>query len=102
MFAGLVPIPEGTPWFYLDEEQSRHFTAELKREVGPEHILSEWHEKLLVIAKCAANDDVLVAVDDDFRRFFWVHLTFSGKIDQFPESLSRCGSSSQFRPCSIL
>lgn len=91
MFAGLVPIQEGTPWFYLDEEQSRHFTAELKREVGPEHILSEWHEKLLVIAKCAANDDVLVAVDDDFRRFFWVHLTFSGKIDQFPSRYPDAG-----------
>lgn len=44
-----------------------------------------------MIAKCAANDDVLVAVDDDFRRFFWVHLTFSGKIDQFPSRYPDAG-----------
>jgi len=75
----------------LDKELSEHLTSELKREIGPEHFLYEWYEKLLVIAKCGANSDVLVAINDDFRRFFWVHLTWSGKIDQFPSRYPDAG-----------
>lgn len=84
MFAGLIPIPERCPWFYVDEELSNSLTSRLKKEIGPDHFLFQWHAKLVVIAKCEANDDILVACNDDFRRFFWVHPTWSGKIDQFP------------------
>ena len=84
LYAGLVPIPENCPWFYPDEEQSQHFTAELRKELGAEHFLYQWRSKLVVIAKCAANDDVVVVHEDDFGKMFWAHLTFSGKVDPVP------------------
>ena len=91
MFLGLVPIPDGSPWFYVDEKHSENLSEELKSEIGPKHFLFEWYEKLVVIAKCGGNDDVLVAINDDFRRFFWVHLTFSGKVDQLPSRYPDAG-----------
>jgi hypothetical protein len=91
MHVGMIPIPERCPWFYVDKELSNSLTSELRKEVGPEHFLYQWYEKLVVIAKCEGNDDVLVARNDDFVLFFWVHLTWSGKIDQFPSRYPDAG-----------
>ena len=87
----MIPIPKRCPWFYVDKELSIGRTSELKKEVGPEHFLYQWYEKLVVIAKCEGNDDVLLARNDDFGLFFWVHLTWSGKIDQFPSRYPDAG-----------
>jgi len=91
MFSGLVPIPEGCPWQYLDEEHSRFFTSELRSEIGPEHFLSSWANTLIVIARHSGSDDVIVADTDNIRNLFWVHLTWSGKIDQFPDKYPSVG-----------
>ncbi len=81
MFAGLVPIPERCPWSYIGGKFSNELTAELKKEIGPKYLLYPQRKALLVIAKCDANDDVLVANQHDCGKLFWVHLTWSGKLD---------------------
>ncbi len=85
MIPELDPIPDGSPWLYVDGELSDGITQELRKEVSPQHMLYPWIENLVAIAKCSANDDVIVADKDDIQNMFWVHLTWSGKIDQYPD-----------------
>ena len=80
----LPPIPDNSDWFYTDEALSKRITEELRREVGPQHPLFSIAESLVVIAKCDANDDVLVHNPEGKGQLFCVHLTWAGKHDQMP------------------
>jgi len=84
MMAELPHIPEGTVWFYADASHSEGLTRELRSEIGPLHPLFNFSERLVVIAKCAANDDVLALDTEDKRSVFCVHLTWAGKHDRIP------------------
>ena len=80
-----VAIPDTSPWWVLPEEMSALYTQELRSEVGPAHPLHPMLDTLAVIAKCDASDDVVVQSRGDPHRYFVVHLTWSGKIDQMPD-----------------
>ena len=95
MIFDLVPIPDGSPWFFLDEDLSNACTSELRKEVGPEHFLYQWPETLVVIAKCATNDDVLVAQTDNDKQLFRGHLTWSGTRDRLPHRFPSANSVSK-------
>lgn len=69
-------IPE--PWWDLrraapqEDEQREVLMAELRREIGPNHLL---HGRIIsVVARSQANDDVLVVTDD--KKWAIVHLTW--------------------------
>lgn len=79
-----LSIPEGSPWWPLPDNLAEAYTEELRKEIGPEHFLFQSLSELKVIAKCDANDDVLVAKIADASSFYLVHLTWSGKHDQMP------------------
>ena len=85
MLLGLPAIPENSPWFYVDGELAEGITQELVAEVGPRHRLYPHIASLVVIAKCGANDDVIAVDTSDYQSAFCVHLTWSGKIDKYPE-----------------
>jgi hypothetical protein len=80
----ILSIPEGSPWWQIPDNLADTYTEELKKEIGPEHVLFQYLSELKVIAKCDANDDVLVAKIADANSFYLVHLTWSGKYDQMP------------------
>ncbi|NPD15974.1 hypothetical protein HOY34_12270 [Xinfangfangia sp. D13-10-4-6] len=80
----LPSIPENSDWFYPDEVASKLIARELKREIGPQHPLFSVSERLVVIAQCSANDDVLVLDPEDRQNVFCLHLTWSGTYDQMP------------------
>jgi hypothetical protein len=79
-----LSIPEGSPWCQIPDTLADPFTEELRKEIGPDHFLFQFLSELKVIAKCDANDDVLVARIADPSSFYLVHLTWSGKYDQMP------------------
>lgn len=80
-----VIFPENSVWWYIDEALSDAYTRELRKEVHSIHVLVPELEHLKVIAKCDANDDVLVAHAADPDRFYIVHLTWTRKPDRKPE-----------------
>lgn len=72
------------PWWCLGEnrELQQGIQKELESEIGNEHPLFEF--KPLVFGKCDANDDIVVILNDG--RFALVHLTWSGRVDSFPNN----------------
>ncbi len=79
-----VTFPENSVWWYMPDDLAGAYSDELKKEVGPQHPLFHSLNDLIAIAKCDANDDVLVANVVDGSCFYLVHLTWSGKHDQMP------------------
>ncbi len=80
----LPPIPENNVWFYIDEMWAKGITQELQSEVGPQHPLFHLAQRLVVIAKCGANDDVLALDPEETGQVYCIHLTWAGKHDQMP------------------
>ncbi|MBM3677524.1 MAG: hypothetical protein FJW96_06520 [Actinobacteria bacterium] len=62
----MVSLPE--PWSSepAEAELAGGLALELRREVGPGHLL--WRRDVRVVAKCRACDEVLVELDGRERR----------------------------------
>ena len=71
------------PWWNLDENPGLRLDIqkELNSEISHKHPL--WGLKPVVFAKCDANDDVAVYLENE--SFAIVHLVWNSKIDQYPE-----------------
>lgn len=71
------------PWrgVYVDNKEQESLRAELVREISPAHPLHD--RDPCVIGRRVDNDDILVKTNDG--RFAVVHLTWSGRIDQYPD-----------------
>jgi len=56
---------------------NKTFVAELKREIGQNHLL--YNKQIWAVAKCDSNDNVLFVTGDDSGRdiYFIFHLTYS-------------------------
>lgn len=86
MFEGIGVLLRA-PWFPISGKSADVHAAELRNELGTEHPLFLRREKLVVIAKCGANDDVLVADPSSPEQLFCVHLTWAHHPEPkgFPE-----------------
>jgi len=74
------------PWSLVNCKENILLQSELKREIGPMHVL--WKQKPIVFARNESNDDILVRVK--MNGIAYVHLTWSGKVDQFPDNYPFC------------
>ena len=73
-------------WYMIPFTQADGaFAAELKKEIGQDHFL--YGKKILAVAKCESNDDVLYVLRNRIGRniYYLVHLTYSAQnADGFP------------------
>lgn len=69
------------PWVLLDCKDRNEVQNELKLEIGSSHVL--WKQNPIAIARSNASDDILVKIKK--CRTAYVHLTYSGHIDQYPD-----------------
>ena len=78
-----LPFELLEPWMMIPEEKKSGLEAELKKELRSDHVLSA--------ASCSAIawrrncDDVLYATNSTHGPLAVVHLTWSGKPDQYPQ-----------------
>lgn len=70
------------PWGSVSEEEGTGLVAELKKELRQDHVLSGAAVK--AVARRCDCDDVLFETDSKMGSLALVHLTWSGKPDQFP------------------
>ena len=75
-----------SPWSLVNITEKKSLQSKLKCEVGPKHLL--WNQKPIVFARNTSGDDILVRTKNN--RIAYVHLTYSGKIDQYPEKYPHC------------
>ena len=73
-------------WYMIPFAQADGaFVAELNKEIGQDHFL--YGKKILAVAKCESNDDVLYVLRNRIGRniYYLVHLTYSAQnADGFP------------------
>ena len=73
-------------WYMIPFAQADGaFVAELNKEIGQDHFL--YGKKILAVAKCESNDDVLYVVRNGIGRdmYYLFHLTYSAhNVDGFP------------------
>jgi hypothetical protein len=77
-----LPIPSTLKWFSpweLITESGDIFVIELRKEVGPRHIL--FGVPVQALARHIACDDVLFAADDLDKPLVVVHLTWTGRTE---------------------
>jgi len=65
------------PWFAVFGQTAAVHTTELRKELAADHPLYSRRGQLVVIAKCGANDDVLVVDTLDPQQLYCVHLTWA-------------------------
>jgi len=80
-----APAPDEilAPWGPVSKEDGPKLVAELKRELRPDHLLSG--ASVEAVARRCDCDDVLFVTDSKKGLLALVHLTWSGKPDQFPQ-----------------
>jgi hypothetical protein len=78
-----IPFQLLEPWLPLEGDKGSGFEAELAREMRPDHILSGSHCRAM--ARRCDCDDVLFQTDSKKGSLVVVHLTWSGKPDQYPQ-----------------
>ncbi len=80
-----APAPDEilAPWEPVSKEDGPKLVAELKRELRPDHLLSG--ASVEAVARRRDCDDVLFVTDSKMGLLALVHLTWSGKPDQFPQ-----------------
>lgn len=88
MFCDLLhKYGEDFNWYMVPLSQSNGaLVEELKKELGKGHFLSD--KKVWAVAKCASNDDVLFAADEEpgTDSYYIFHLTYSAQNMQgFPK-----------------
>jgi len=71
------------PWLLIEERSVDATGAELRREVGPRHVLKG--KKVRALARRQDCDDVLFAIEDGSNTFAVVHLTYSRKEESDPQ-----------------
>jgi hypothetical protein len=76
------------PWTLIDRERAVLLEAELAREMRPDHPLAG--VPCEAVAMSTMTDDVLFITDSADGPLALVHLTWSGKPDQFPNYPSTC------------
>jgi len=74
-------------WYMIPFAQADGaFVAELNKEIGQDHFL--YGKKILAVAKCESNDDVLYVLRNGTGRdiYYLFHLTYSAhNADGFPQ-----------------
>ena len=71
---------------YTSAQADGAFVAELNKEIGQDHFL--YGKKILAVAKCESNDDVLYVLRNGTGRdiYYLFHLTYSAhNADGFPQ-----------------
>ena len=71
------------PWGLVTEEEGTGLASELMKELRSDHVLSG--AKVEAGARRRDCDDVLFVTDSKKGLLALVHLTWSGKPDQFPQ-----------------
>lgn len=71
------------PWEPVPKEEGVGLVAELQKELRSDHVLSG--TKAEAVARRRDCDDVLFVTDSKKGLLALVHLTWSGKPDQFPQ-----------------
>ncbi|MBI1219705.1 MAG: hypothetical protein GC186_14280 [Rhodobacteraceae bacterium] len=66
-------------WEVARPPHADRIVAQLKKEVGPKHVLFEVLEKLEIIAVNGASDEILLSNPHDPGSAYIVHLTWSTK-----------------------
>lgn len=70
------------PWYPIESETEQHsIQIELIKEISPAHPL--WGTNPVAIGRNQGCDDVLLIINES--RFAIVHLTWTGKCDQYPD-----------------
>jgi hypothetical protein len=70
------------PWTLIDAERATLLEAELRRELRDDHVLAD--VSFEAVAMSTMTDDVLFITDSPKGELAHVHLTWSGKPDQYP------------------
>jgi hypothetical protein len=70
------------PWLAVKSEERNGLEAELAREMRSDHVLSGCQCR--AVARRCDCDDILFETTSKKGSFAVVHLTWSGKPDQFP------------------
>lgn len=76
------------PWTLIERERAVLLEAELAREIRPDHALAGVRYE--AVAMSTMTDDVLFVTDSPKGPLALVHLTWSGKPDQFSNYPSTC------------
>ena len=71
------------PWVSIQEEERFALETELSKEMRSDHVLSDF--KCRAVARRRDCDDVLFETNSTKGLLVVVHLTWSGKPDQFPQ-----------------
>ena len=74
-------FPLLAPWELVDKDMAKRFEDELKKELRHDHILSG--STFEAVAASTMTDDVLFTTDSEHGILALVHLTWSGKPDQY-------------------
>ncbi|MBU1218785.1 hypothetical protein KKF97_03160 [Myxococcota bacterium] len=70
------------PWYPVESETEQHsIQIELLKEISPVHPL--WGTNPVVLGRHQGCDDVLLILNEG--QFAIVHLTWTGKFDQYPD-----------------
>ena len=80
-------------WELVGDNQRTLFEKQLRREIGIEHHLYQAVERLKVIARDCASDDVLVTDPTETLHAFVVHLAWSDGPSEEVDFPSACSVS---------
>lgn len=73
------------PWYAMARRSRDIMQRELKKELSVVHPLYKLNPK--VIARSDEADDIFVALDEN--KFAEIHLTWQGRVDQYPKEFPR-------------
>lgn len=85
-------------WELVEDDQRTLLNKQLRRELGVAHQLHEAVERLRVIARDCASDDVLVTDLTETVHAYVVHLTWSDRPSENENFPSTCSMSKSLLP----